>query len=200
MIKIEHLSFAYGEKQIFSDFSLSLADGERCCLSAPSGTGKTTLFRLIASLEKPDGGEISFSGKLYYLFQEDRLPPFLSVKDGLLLFRGKCPKKTAVSLADNILSGLGLSDASDKLPQELSGGMCRRAALARLLFLRALDGAGDALLLLDEPFTGLDAESKKQAAEAIGKVFPGATLLMISHDQDEAALLSAACKELFFTR
>ena len=178
MISIDRVSFSYGDKQILRDYSLNVEKGERICLSAPSGSGKTTLFRLIAGLERPDSGTIRLDGRVNYLFQEDRLLPWLTVVENLtLLGVGK-------RRAEELLSTVGLEEF-DKYPAELSGGMKRRVAIARSIC------AGGEILLLDEPFTGLDAGLREVCAGALKNEFASATILMITHDRREAELFDA---------
>ena len=181
MIKIENLCFAYGEKQIFRNFSLSIPAGSRICLSGESGLGKTTLLRLISGLEIPQSGSMALPENTRFsaVFQEDRLLPFLSILDNCLLVGGN--KKTAVKH----LEALNIGGVSGSKPAALSGGMRRRAAIARALC------ADFDILLLDEPFTGLDAENVSAAARYISEQLSGRTLIMVSHSPAEAELLGA---------
>lgn len=178
MIDINKISFSYGDKQVLRDYSLHVENSGRICLFAPSGSGKTTLFRLIAGLEKPDSGEIKLSGRVNYLFQEDRLLPWLTVAENLTLVG---VDKTR---AKEVLSQVGL-DEPGKYPDELSGGMRRRVAIARSVCL------GGEILLLDEPFTGLDAGLREICAELLKREFAGAAIVMITHEREDAGLMGA---------
>ena len=186
ILKIDRLYFTYGsdnqadsKKQIFENYSLTLNRGERICLSAPSGSGKTTLLRLIAGLEKPDSGSISVIGKLAYMFQENRLLEWLTAMENLT-FIG-CPRDRALELLDAV----GLSDAADKLPRELSGGMKRRLAAVRTA------AHGGELLLLDEPFSGLDDKSRDRTAQLLNESFTDAAMILVTHSPTDAELLGA---------
>lgn len=149
-MKLSHLNFCYGEKVILRDFSLSLPDTGITALAGPSGCGKTTLLRLLAGLETPQGGtlEAPEGRNTAFLFQENRLLPGLSAADQiqLVLPRGGDPLTW--------LAAVGLENEVATLPSVLSGGMQRRVALARCLAY----GRDKKLLLLDEPFTGIDPE------------------------------------------
>ncbi len=178
MIKLQNVSLRFGEREVFRDFSASIPLSGVTAVSGPSGAGKTTLFRLILGLQKPDFGTVSgLEGKRpAVVFQEDRLLPWTDALGNVSLVSDE--KRAAEALA-----AVGLSGSERLLPDQLSGGMKRRVALAR-----ALAYGGD-LLLLDEPFTGLDDESKRAAAEAIRRA--GLPALIITHDASEAALLGA---------
>lgn len=178
-IVIQDISKSYGEKQVLSHFSCRIPQGSGCAVMAPSGVGKTTLLRLILGLEKPDSGKISgVPWEKAALFQEDRLFPRLSGVKNL-----RMAVKCSEAKAKEVLSALGLSDCLDKPVSTLSGGQARRVALAR-----ALVHPGE-LLALDEPFTGLDEESRLQAAAAICRFRHGRTLILVTHRQEDLPLL-----------
>ena len=178
MIELDRVCFSYGEKEVLRDFSLRVGAGERRAIRGESGCGKTTLLRLIMGLEKPQSGTVTVrTDRVSVLFQEDRLLPYLTVAQNCALFAAD---RAAVR---STLRGLGLADAADALPSALSGGMARRAALARAL-------CHDAeLYLFDEPFNGLDAENAARAAELVNRVTAGKTVLMATHRGEEAELL-----------
>lgn len=186
ILKINRLAFAYKsndrteqKKRVFENFSLTLCRGERICLSAPSGSGKTTLLRLIAGLERPDSGTIELYGRLAYMFQEDRLLEWYTSLENLT-FIG-CERERALKLLDAV----GLGDAADKLPRELSGGMKRRLAAVRTV------AHGGDLLLLDEPFGGLDDASRALTAKLIHDSFRDAAMILVTHSPADAELLEA---------
>ncbi len=179
MIKIDNLSFSYGENKIFDRFSMEIDNGERVLLRGASGVGKTTLLRLILGLEKAKSGEIDTeNAKISVVFQEDRLLPFKTVKENLTLFTDE---KTALDCLEN----LGVIDAAYLYPAELSGGMARRVAIARALSVDA------DIYILDEAFSGLDSENIDKAAEFINKKTKGKILIAVSHNVDDAARLGA---------
>ncbi len=185
-VSARNVDFSYGGRKVLSDLSLEVRAGERVCLSAASGAGKTTLLRLICGLEKPSAGEISVNGEVFCLFQEDRLIPNLSAA-GNIRFIG-ATREQMISALDAV----GLRDTAELMPGELSGGMRRRVAIARLCAAGCLrEGNSGRILLLDEPFSGLDADSKRISADAILRVFPDAAMLIVTHVPEDAALLGS---------
>ena len=174
---LQKLSKSYHGQVVFSDLSLALSPGNAYCLMAPSGTGKTTLFRILMGLETPDSGTIDGlkNLKISAVFQEDRL---LEGYDVLTNLRFVCRQR----LSDAELSAY----AAALLPQnslfqpvcEFSGGMKRRLALAR-----ALLAPSDALAL-DEPFTGLDADNRAAAQRCVARAAREKIVLLVSHEDD----------------
>lgn len=180
MLKLQNISFSYGDHPIFKDFSFSLKKGERLALMGPSGCGKTTLLRLVLGLEKATSGEISApSYPIATVFQEDRLLCHKTVLENASLADGNVEK------AASILEKLGLGVNLHSYPKELSGGMRRRVAIARALC------APSELLILDEAFNGLDEQTKKETARLILEEWNGA-ILMVTHLKEEAELLGAS--------
>ena len=174
-IVLNNITKSFGENAVIRNFSVKLPLDGVTVLRGPSGAGKTTLFRLLLGLEQPDAGEITgIQGlKPAAVFQEDRLLPWASALENVALV-------SDVTTAETILTKLGLEDSLHLLPRELSGGMQRRVAIARALVYQ-----GD-VLFLDEPFTGLDEENKRIAADAIlGQRIP---VFVITHEDDEAEL------------
>jgi len=179
-ISLAEVSLRYGEKQVLDCFSLTLPAHGMVCIFGPSGCGKTSLLRLISGLTAPDVGELcGLEGvKPAVVFQENRLLPWLTVLENVLLV---LPDGDAAE-ARRLLELVELGAEAEKLPGELSGGMQRRVALAR-----ALAFGGD-LLLLDEPFTGLDNALAKRMMSLIAELYEGKLVLMITHDKDLCAL------------
>ena len=177
-ITLHSICKAYGENTVLHDFSHSFPGGRISCILGPSGCGKTTLLRLIAGLERPDSGHIEGveGKKISAVFQENRLIGELSARKNVLLTAR--PGFSAAD-ADALLASLGLSE-DQKPVKEFSGGMQRRVAIARAL------AADFELLLLDEPLTGLDGETGKNAAEAIQKQLSGRTCIWITHNPENA--------------
>ena len=180
MIRIENLSFSYRRKKVIKNLDLCIEDGKRICISAPSGAGKTTLLRLIMNLEKPGKGTVVFDQKPVFsaVFQEDRLLSWKTVLENAAMFSDN---ETAAA----VLKETGLEDCMNQYPDELSGGMKRRCALARAL------AHPFTVLILDEAFTGLDEKTKKMCMQAVSKRAEGKTLIMTAHDPEEAELLQA---------
>lgn len=186
MINIKNISFAYNDKKIFENFSLNIENKENICLFGPSGCGKTTLLRLILGLEKVQKGKILKTETLKFsaVFQEDRLFPFLNVEENIKIVGGNLEK------AKNILKEFGLLSTLNEVPKNLSGGMKRRVAIAR-----ALSTEFD-VLVLDEPFTGLDSENIKIVAQQILEYSKNKNIILVSHSLKEANLLNAKIIEI----
>lgn len=177
----ERVSKAYGAQAVLVDFTLNLPTGQASCLMGPSGAGKTTLLRLLMGLERPDAGRVFTFFPQSAVFQEDRLLPHLGAPGNLRLVTGRGHERAI----RETLQSLGLHEAADKPVADYSGGMKRRVAIARALL------SPFELLLLDEPFKGLDEDTKVLVARVILGKTQGKTVLLVSHDAQEAALLSA---------
>lgn len=181
---IAHVSKDYGRGPVLRDVSLTVRQGETVCLMGPSGLGKTTLLRCVAGLETPDAGAVTgVPRRLGYVFQEDRLCDGFSAVENVRLVTGKA------IIEDEIrrhLEELGLADSLDRPVRELSGGMRRRVAIARAVCF------GADLLLLDEPFKGLDDAARRQTADYILRHRNGAAILCVTHDREDAAALGGA--------
>ena len=173
--------------------SLELPPGSVTALSGPSGRGKTTLARLLLGFEQPDAGTIrirSAAGKAAgaeaaILFQEDRLLPWLNVYDNMALSRINNAGETPDNEIRKIAEALELTGALSLMPSQLSGGMKHRAALGRTFLAEAN------LLILDEPFRGLDEALKDRIVERLWKkTTEGKTVLLISHNAEDCKKLS----------
>ena len=168
-------------RQVLAGVDLTI-DGPTV-LMGPSGQGKTTLLRILMGLETPDAGSIEgLAGRrIAAMFQEDRLCPQLTAADNICL----TGRGVTRAEAEAELRALGFADADLKTPTaKLSGGQKRRAALLRALLCRGAD-----LLLLDEPFTGMDQALVGQAAAAAVRLAAGRDTLLVTHDRQAAALL-----------
>ena len=170
----------YGDFRASDNVSFGIEKGKLVALLGPSGSGKTTLMRIILGLEQPDSGNISgLEGKkTAVVFQNDRLLPWLSALDNVAAV---CSKEHAKEMLEKV----ELSDALNKKPAELSGGMCRRVALARAIAF-ARSGLGRDAAILDEPLKGLDNAMKKRIVPRFIDAF--ATRVIITHDENEAEL------------
>lgn len=182
-IIITRLCKAFGEKQVLRNFSCRFAAGEISCLMAPSGWGKTTLLRLLMGLETPDSGSITgMEGlRISPLFQEDRLCENLSAIANLRLVNPALSREEAL----RALADAGLEGQAEQRVCEYSGGMKRRVAL-----MRALCAPGD-LLILDEPFKGLDSDTRQRMLGCVRARRRGRTLILVSHDPADAQALQA---------
>lgn len=180
-MKLENVKKSYGGREVLADLSAEIPDGQVTCLMGPSGCGKTTLSRILMGLEAPDGGTVTGNGgRASAVFQEDRLCESLTAEENVRLVYPEGGREAALAL----LCELGLAGHTDKPAKELSGGMRRRVAIARALF------APFDFLVLDEAFTGLDAETKAEVITTIKRRTAGKTVLFITHDREEAEALS----------
>lgn len=182
-IVLDGLCKAYGENRVLLGFSGTIAAGKTTAIMAPSGRGKTTLLRILMGLEQPDSGSITgLQGvRRSAVFQEDRLCENLSPVSNIRLV---CPHTKHADIL-NALEQVGLSACAAQPVRELSGGMRRRVAL-----LRALLAEYD-VLFLDEPFKGLDAETKEVVITYTRRQTNGKTVLLVTHDPEEAMKLRA---------
>ena len=185
MTELQNITLSFGEKRIFTDFSYRFAEGKTTVIMGPSGVGKTTLLRLLIGLQKPDQGKVAADAPVSVLFQEPRLCPWLSAAMNVaLVLNGK----QSLPLAKKWLARVHLSEDADHFPSELSGGMEQRVALARTL---AYATERDCrLLILDEPFKGLDAELRSDMIDLIRQCAVGRTTLLVSHEENDAAQLA----------
>ncbi len=172
---LSHVYKSYGGKAVLTDLTLTLPDDGLILLTGPSGIGKTTLLRLLMGLEKPDSGQVSDVGRVSVLFQEDRLFPHLTAADNVALVLSKERRFEA----EQLLFRVGLEKDGDKYPSELSGGMCRRVAIARMLATEA------DTYLLDEPFKGLDPERKQAVRDLILEKTAGKRVVIVTHEPED---------------
>ena len=174
---------SFGTHVVLKDLSLRFAGGEISCVMTPSGAGQTTLLRILMGLEKADAGTVEgLEGqRIGALFQEDRLLPWASAAGNIRL----CNRALGEDELRAALSEVGLAGAEGQKAAELSGGMARRVALLRALL------AENDLLLLDEPFKGLDEETKHLAVDALLRRRGGRTVVVVTHDAEEAKALGA---------
>lgn len=181
-ICIIKLNKSFGDKQVLRDFSARFPQGRRSCVMGSSGCGKTTLLNILLGLEKPNSGEITgLPERISAVFQEDRLCPQFSALANLRLVTGK--RVPAETLRTH-LHALGLGESLSLPVCELSGGMRRRVAVARAMLYDA------PLIMLDEPFKGLDETTKQMTMDYVRTCCCGRTLIFVTHDAAEAAYLS----------
>ncbi len=197
-VVLSNVEKSFGDKfdyvPVIRDCSFRIEDGQFTVLIGPSGCGKTTLINLIAGYERPSSGRITCDGKevsapsrdRLVLFQETSLFPWMSVLENVTYgptVQGR--KRTAQREAIELLAKVGLQEFHAKYPNQLSGGMQRRAELARTLI------NNPRILLMDEPLRGLDAMTRQLMQEYLLKLFEGSrqTILFVTTEIDEAILL-----------
>lgn len=201
ILNLQHISYTYhtleGETPALSDISFSLNKGEFAAIVGPSGCGKSTLLSLIAGLLLPEEGEILLNGKrlqeqsnnpIGYMLQKDHLLEWRTIWKNIQLgleIQGNI-NSASTAYANSLLKNYGLYDFKDKRPCELSGGMRQRAALIRTLVLNPT------LLLLDEPFSALDYQTRLKVADDIGTIIKQEeiTAILVTHDLSEAVSLA----------
>lgn len=177
MLEAIKISKAFDEKKVIDSFSFIFLPGSHYCLMGPSGCGKTTLLNLLMGLVKPDSGRIDADGvRFSAVFQEDRLLEHLTARANVALVSGASAEEI-----DSLLRRLGIDEES--LPQPVStysGGMKRRVALCRALL------ADYDVLVLDEPYKGLDEETRVCVMTLVAAYTRDKTVLLVTHDQEEA--------------
>ena len=184
MLKVDKISKSFEKKPVLDNISLTLENTGITAIMGVSGIGKTTLLNIIAGLEKADSGTISSSfSKISYKFQEPRLFPWLTALENVKLVIED--KHSADSIARRLLERVGLCDSLNKYPDELSGGMQQRVSLVR-----ALAHGGD-LLLLDEPFSAVDQETREILLQLISEFAENRSVVLVTHSQEEAEILGA---------
>ncbi|MDO4565891.1 MAG: ABC transporter ATP-binding protein [Oscillospiraceae bacterium] len=199
LLRVEKLCKSFSGHTVFKDVNCHIKAGEFISLLGPSGCGKTTFLRCVIGLIPPDSGRIFLEGEditelrtdkrgFSIVFQDYALFPHMTLYDNVAypLKLKKLPKKQLHERVMDALSSLGIQDAAKKHPAQLSGGMQQRAAIARSLVM------GSRLMLLDEPFSALDAMVKVDLSDelkSLQKQF-NITMIMVTHDQIDAISLS----------
>ncbi|QIQ76372.1 ABC transporter ATP-binding protein [Halogeometricum borinquense] len=200
VLELDGLKKSYGTETVIHDLSLSVREGEILTLLGPSGCGKTTTLRLLAGLERPDGGAVRLNGRAVsgtefvppeergvgVVFQEFALFPHLTARENIafgLVDRSDAETEQRV---DELLELVDLPRQGDSYPDELSGGQQQRVALARSL------APEPDILLLDEPFSNLDVDLRVQMREEVRRILKeaGVTAISVTHDQEEALSIS----------
>jgi bicarbonate transport system ATP-binding protein len=201
-LKIDNVTKIYptpsGPNVVIKDISLTVKEGEFICIIGHSGCGKSTLLNTVTGFATPDQGEVRMQGKKITepgpdrmaVFQSYALMPWLTAYENVYLaFDAVFPNKSAAekeSVVQEHLAMVGLGDAMEKKPPQLSGGMKQRVAIARAFCLRPQ------ILVLDEPFGALDAITKEEMQEEISNIVADhrCTVLMVTHDVDECIFLA----------
>lgn len=199
-LELQAVSFSYGAGVVLDQLSLTVAQGEFVSLVGPSGSGKSTVLRLLAGLESPGAGRIRHHGQDVVgpgvdrgvVFQDYSLFPWMNLAENVILAIGKAHPELGRDrrreLAEEYLELVGLGNAWSKYPQELSGGMCQRGAIARVLAM------GAPVLLMDEPFGALDPVNRTRLQDLLLEIWcstrPSRAIMFVTHDVDEAILLA----------
>ncbi len=182
-MELKNVTVRFGDKLVLDGLNARVNPGAVAAIEGKSGSGKTTLLRCVLGLLKPDGGTVTgVPSRVAAVFQEDRLLDRQTARGNVHLVCGKAITDGEI---DAHLREVGLEEDAEKRVRAFSGGMRRRVALVRALIVRPQ------LLVLDEPFKGLDEDSKRQAAAYVNRRRGGATMLIVTHDQAEAALVGA---------
>ncbi|MEV6020771.1 MULTISPECIES: ABC transporter ATP-binding protein [unclassified Streptomyces] len=173
----------FGDRVVLDHLDLTIDEGELVILLGPSGCGKSTLLRLLAGLDRPDGGRVEVPAKRAVVFQADRLLPWQRVLRNVTLgLHGP----DADQRARDVLAEVGLPGREKAWPKELSGGEAQRVSLARALV------SEPELVLLDEPFAALDAITRLRMHDLVRalRTRHQAAMLLVTHDIDEAIALA----------
>ena len=184
-VRVEGARFGFEGSLLFDGLELALERGKWTCLLGPSGVGKSSLLRVIAGLERLEAGRLSVTSgaSVAYMAQQDLLMPWLSALGNVSLgarLRGERPDRAR---AHAMLGRVGLGGDADALPHTLSGGMRQRVALARTLM------EDRPIVLMDEPFSALDAITRMRLQELAAGLLAGRTVLLVTHDPLEALRL-----------
>jgi phospholipid/cholesterol/gamma-HCH transport system ATP-binding protein len=194
-VALDHVSKSFGDRQVLRDINLFVAPGETICIVGRSGTGKSVTLKLIIALMKPDAGHVWIDGeditqlegkelsrvrrKMGFLFQNAALFDFLTLYDNLALPLRRLTRKSDQEIDEiigRVLHQVGLGGDREKMPLELSGGMKKRAGLARALVLEPQ------ILLVDEPSSGLDRITASEIDDLLIEQKPRTTMIIVTHD------------------
>lgn len=187
-ILLRGISKSFDNMVIFKDINIEVNEGELVSIVGPSGSGKSTIFNIITNLIKFDSGEKRVNGDVSYMYQKDMMVPWKKVVDNIatpLVFKGM-DKKNARKEVEKYIGTFGLNGFQNKYPNKLSGGMKQRAN-----FLQTYLTSND-IMLLDEPFGALDSITRSNMQQWLLDIKKNmnSTILLITHDVDEAVLLS----------
>lgn len=185
-MRVKNITVSYGEKAVLNDFSYDFSEGKITCILGPSGCGKTTLLNVVADII-PYQGEVERPKKIAFVFQDPTLFSHLTIEQNIdLVLKGdvKDKEKRKIIISD-VLDKVGLLSERKAFPDTLSGGMAQRVSLARAFAYES------GLLLMDEPFKGLDISLKKKIMDVFVSLYEASkpTTIFVTHDVDEAIQL-----------
>lgn len=189
MIELKHVTKSFDDLCILKDFNLQFETETVTCLLGPSGCGKSTILKILSGLDDQYSGHISGMSdkRLSFVFQESRLLPWLTVRENIqYVLQGHVAERDLQARIEYFINKVELTDFINDYPNTLSGGMKQRVSLARA-FAMPHD-----ILLLDEPFQGLDCELKNQLMTLLEKLLneDKKTVIMVTHDLTEAERLA----------
>ena len=192
-IIISNLTKKYKDKLILKDINLHVYEEEIVSIIGPSGCGKSTIFNILSNLTTYDSGNININGNFSYMYQKDLLLPYKNIIDNVslpLILKGE-KKKKSYETVKPYFSTFGLKGYEEKYPDELSGGMRQRVN-----FMRTFINSSD-IMLLDEPFGALDSITRSSMQNWLLNIKKEikSTILLITHDIDEAKIGRASCRE-----
>lgn len=188
MIALRNITVKFDKKVVLDNLSFEFKSGVKYALMGESGSGKTTILNAISRLIKFDGEvDVSQGEKISYVFQEPRLFDWLTVLENVSLVMD-LPKDEAREKAKKLLYELGLEDSLDLYPTELSGGMKQRVSIARALAFEPT------VLLLDEPFRALDADTRQKVASYVFDCMKNKTIIMVTHDDTDTSFVDTVLK------
>lgn len=204
ILTLKNISFSYKDKMIFDNYNFVMNKEEIIAIIGPSGCGKSTLLKIINGLETEYSGDVLLDGvnvnnipvnkrDIVLMFQDNLLFPHMTIFENIefSLKMKKYPKHKIKNMVDEVAKDIHLQDKLNKYPRELSGGQQRRVALARAVISKPK------LLLLDEPFTGLDKEIKLEIMNLVRIIREkyNTSIIFVTHDLSEAEYLEAKCIE-----
>ena len=198
-LEIKNIYKSFGSQKVLRGISLNVGEGEFVSILGASGSGKTTILRIIAGLEQPDSGTVTLAGRditnlppekrqIGMIFQNYALFEHMTVEEniGYSLKLRRVPKKEIHNRVNSMLETVGLPGINDRMPDMLSGGQRQRVAVARSLI------AQPGVLLLDEPLSALDAALRRRMRGELRELQQslGMTFVLITHDEEEALTMS----------